>query len=142
MVDTSNAEVEPPLGWKHLIAALPTILLSKAPKSRMEVSKHINSYVREGRIPRPQKMYDALDDKYKHEVNVSTFKTWHVIFQLKHLLLNEISVTDGVKCYIDNELSDHEGFVTISDSPYKIVDRLIFSRANFNLNKNWKHEKV
>ena len=108
----------------------------------MEVSKHINSYVREGRIPRPQKMYDALDDKYKHEVNVSTFKTWHIIFQLKHLLLNEISVTDGVKCYIDNELSDHEGFVTISDSPYKIVDRLIFSRANFNLNKNWKHEKV
>ena len=142
MVDTSNAEVEPPLGWKHLIAALPSIILSKTPKSRMEISKYINSFVREGKIPRAQKMYDALDDKYKHEVNVSTFNTWHLIVQLKHRLLNEITVNDGVKCYIDDQPSEHEGFVTISDSPYKIVDRLTFSRANFNLNKNWKHEKV
>ncbi|BCU99566.1 MAG: hypothetical protein CM15mV28_1340 [Thaumasvirus sp.] len=38
-------------------------------------------------------------------------------------------VVDGtVKCYIDGQPSEHEGFVTVSDSPYKIVDRLTFSK--------------
>ena len=46
-----------------------------------------------------------------------------------------------MKCYIDGEPSKHEGYVINSKNPYKIVDRLTFSRANFNLRKNWKNEK-
>ena len=47
-----------------------------------------------------------------------------------------------MKCIIEDHEVDHEGYVTVSDNPYKIVDRLTFSKANFNLNKNWTHEKV
>jgi hypothetical protein len=61
---------------------------------------------------------------------------------LKQSLLKNIVVDGTVKCYIDGQPSKHEGFVTVSDSPYKIVDRLTFSKANFNLSKNWTNEKI
>ena len=142
MVDTNNAEVIPPLGWKHLLKVLPSVVRAKVPSSRVEIAKYINSYVRSGEVPRSEEMYSQLDAKYKGEVNVYTFKAWHLISQLKHRLLDAIVVKDGVKCFINNEPSNHEGFVTVSDNPYKIVDRLTFSKANFNLDKNWTHEKV
>ena len=142
MVDTNNAEVIPPLGWKHLLKVLPSVVRAKVPSSRVEIAKYINSYVRSGEVPRSEEMYSQLDAKYKGEVNVYTFKAWHLISQLKHRLLDAIVVKDGVECFINNERSNHEGFVTVSDNPYKIVDRLTFSKANFNLDKNWTHEKV
>ena len=124
------------------ISILPSVVLSKVPSQQIEISKHINSFVREGYVPHPQEMYAQLDAKYKGEVNVHTFKSWHLISQLKQRLLDAIVVNDNVKCYIDGESSDHEGYVIVSDNPYKIVDRLTFSKANFNLNKNWTNEKV
>ena len=142
MVNTNNAEVIPPLGWKHMLKVLPSVLLAKVPESRVELAKYLNSYVRSGRVPHSEDLYSQLDAKYKGEVNVHTFKAWHLISQLKHRLLDAIVVNGDVKCYIDGEPTNHEGFVTVSDNPYKIVDRLTFSKANFNLNKNWTHEKV
>ena len=68
---------------------------------------------------------------------MATFKVWHMIFQLKQRLLDAIVVNGTVECYIDGEPSGHEGFVTVSNNPYKLVDRLSFSKANFNLSKNW-----
>ena len=82
-------------------------------------------------------MYAAIDDKYKQEVNVQTFMVWHKIFQLKQRLLDAIVVNGTVECYIDGQPTRHEGFVTVSNNPVKIVDRLTFSKANFNLSKNW-----
>ena len=142
MVYTNNAEVIPPLKWTELLKILPSIVRSKVPSSRVEIAKYINSYVRSGEVPRSEEMYSQLDAKYKGEVNVHTFKAWHLISQLKHRLLDAIVVKDGVECFINNERSNHEGFVTVSDNPYKIVDRLTLSKANFNLDKNWTHEKV
>ena len=112
-------------------------------KSRPHILKHINKFIRAGAsVPSAEVLYVTLDDKYKREVNVNTFKVWHLIFQLKQRLLDAIVVNGTVDCYIDGQPSQHEGFVTVSDNPYKIVDRLTFSKANFNLSKNWKHEKV
>ena len=142
MVDTNNAEVIPPLGWKHLLRVLPSVVRAKVPSSRVEIAKYINSYIRSGEVPRSEEMYSQLDAKYKGEVNVHTFKAWHLISQLKHRLLDAIVVNGNAECFINNEPSNHEGFVTVSDNPYKIVDRLTFSKANFNLDKNWTHEKV
>ncbi len=142
MVDTNNAEVIPPLGWKHLLRVLPSVVRAKVPSSRVEIAKYINSYIRSGEVPRSEEMYSQLDAKYKGEVNVHTFKAWHLISQLKHRLLDAIVVKGNAECFINNEPSNHEGFVTVSDNPYKIVDRLTFSKANFNLDKNWTHEKV
>ncbi len=141
-VDTNNAEVNPPLGLYRILPKLGILARAKIPSQQVEIAKHINSFIRKGYIPRPQEMYDQLDDKYKGEVNVATFKVWHGIFQLKQRLLDAIVVNDDVECYIDGEPSAHEGFVTVSDNPYKIVDRLTFSKANFNLDKNWTNEKV
>ncbi len=142
MVDTNNAEVIPPLGWKHLLRVLPSVVRAKVPSSRVEIAKYINSYIRSGEVPRSEEMYSQLDAKYKGEVNVHTFKAWHLISQLKHRLLDAIVVYGNAECFINNEPSNHGGFVTVSDNPYKIVDRLTFSKANFNLDKNWTHEKV
>ncbi len=143
MVDTNNAEVIPPLNFSELFRVLPSVILSKVPnKSRVKIAKHINSFVRHGHVPHPEEIYDQLDAKYKGEVNVHTFKAWHLISQLKHRLLDAIVVNDGVDCYINGKSSQHEGYVIVSDNPYKIVDRLTFSKANFNLDKNWTYEKV
>ena len=62
-VDTNNAVVEPPLGWRHLAKILPTLIVAKVPQSRTEIAKHINSFVRQGTLPHPQEMYDTLDAK-------------------------------------------------------------------------------
>ena len=87
-------------------------------------------------------MYDLLDAKYKREVNVNTFKVWQLIFQLKMRILNTIQTDGSVICDIKGKSINHEGFVTVADTQYKLVDRLTFSRANFNLDKDWTHEKV
>mgnify|MGYP001206187203 FL=1 len=142
MVDTNNAEVVPPLNWTEILKILPSVVRAKVPESRVELAKYINTYIRNGAVPHPKKLYEQLDAKYKGEVNVHTFKAWHLISELKHRLLDAIVVNGDVDCYIDGKPSDHEGYVTVSDNPYKIVDRLTFSKANFNLNKNWTHEKV
>ncbi len=107
-------------------------------KARPYIMKHINKFIRGGiKVPSAEILFTTLDDKYKEEVNVATFKVWHMIFQLKQRLLDAIVVNGTVECYIDGEPSGHEGFVTVSNNPYKIVDRLSFSKANFNLSKNW-----
>ena len=62
--------------------------------------------------------------------------------QLKQRLLKNIVVDGDIETYIDGKPSQHEGFVVQGETPYKIVDRLTFSKANFNLSKNWTNEKV
>ena len=111
-------------------------------KARPHILKHINKFIRAGSLTSPEVLYTTLPAKYKCEVNVITLQVWHMIFQLKQRLLDAIVVNGTVDCYIDGQPTRHEGFVTVSDNPVKLVDRLTFSKANFNLSKNWKNEKV
>ena len=111
-------------------------------KARPHILKHINKFIRAGSLTSPEVLYTTLPAKYKCEVNVITLQVWHMIFQLKQRLLDAIVVNGTVDYYIDGQPSQHEGFVTVSDNPVKLVDRLTFSKANFNLSKNWKNEKV
>jgi hypothetical protein len=47
-------------------------------------------------------------------------------------------VTDSPKAYIGEEEIVGEGFVLKNDKMImKLVDRSVFSRANFNLQKSW-----
>ena len=150
-VDTNNATIKPPLGWRHLIPFIIPVWKMKAPIPKkgynyylMEISKHINSYVCVGwwEDMSAEQMYSELDDKYKSEVNVYTFKVWFMILNLKQRLLDAIKVDGDVECFINGDPSKHEGFVICSDNPYKIVDRWEFSKANFNLDRNWSYEEV
>tara|TARA_E500000081_G_scaffold36002_1_gene39703 strand:+ start:234 stop:1178 length:945 start_codon:yes stop_codon:yes gene_type:complete len=150
-VNTNNATIKPPLGWRHLIPFIIPVWKMQAPIRKkgynyylMEISKHINSYVCTGwwQDMSAEQMYSELDDKYKSEVNVYTFKVWFMILDLKRRLLDAIKVDGEVECFINGDPSKHEGFVICSDNPYKIVDRWEFSKANFNLDKNWSYEEV
>ncbi len=144
-VGTNEADAKitklPNFNWIKFLLRLTRCKIPSA-KARPHISKHINSFIRAGSVPHPSVMYATLDDKYKGEVNVTTFKVWHMLFQLKQRLLENITVTGSVSCYIDGKPSQHEGFVTVDEHPFKIVDRLTFSKANFNLDKNWTNEKI
>ena len=135
-IDTTDAELKRQNNLMLAAKIVSMLPFCKVAHSA-ELKKHVNSFIREGSIPSATNMYNSLPDKYKQEVNVTTFKVWHKIFQLKQRLLDAIVVNGTVECYIDGEPANHEGFVTVSNNPYKIVDRLTFSKANFNLNKNW-----
>ena len=116
-----------------ILPQIPTCRVAHA----AQLKQHINKFVRAGSVPSAGVLYTTLPAKYKSDVNLQTFRVWEMISQLKQRLLDAI-VTDGnVECFIDGKTSSHEGYVIISDNPYKIVDRLSFSKANFNLSKNW-----
>ena len=117
----------------EIVAMIPFCKVAKS----AELKKHVNAFIRAGQIPSAEFLFNVFNAKYKGEVNVATFKVWHKIFQLKQRLLDAVVPNGNVECFIDNKLSTHEGFVIPSDNPYKLVDRLTFSKANFNLNKNW-----
>ena len=139
-IDTTDASVGnwfAPKLVAEILALIPKCKVSKDKHTRLYLRTFVNKFIRAGSIPSGEVMYAAMDDKYKQEVNVQTFMVWHKIFQLKQRLLDAIIVNGNVECYIDGKPTRHEGFVTVSTNPYKLVDRLTFSKANFNLSKNW-----
>ncbi len=141
-VDCSAFIVDlPDFRWRDFIIET---MRSQVPseKARPFIQKHINKYIREGHIPSAKILLRSLPDKYKGEVNIHTFKAWHMISQLKQRLLDNIVVSGNIETYIDGKPSQHEGFVVQGETPYKLVDRLTFSKANFNLSKYWTNEKV
>ncbi|AET72759.1 gp183 [Synechococcus phage S-CAM8] len=140
-IDTMDAEVGERINCLKLAAEIITLIpfckVSKDKNVRLYCRTLINKFIRSGDIPSAEFIHNISEAKYKGEVNVTTFKVWHKIFQLKQRLLDAIIVNGDVECYIDGNPTRHEGFVTVSTNPYKLVDRLTFSKANFNLNKNW-----
>ena len=135
-IDTMDSKIKRPNLLKDAAEIAAMIPFCKVAHSK-ELKKHINKFIRTGSIPSAELLYITLDAKYKGEVNVTTLKVWHKLFQLKQRLLDAIVVNGNVECYIDGKPASHEGFVTVSTNPYKLVDRLTFSKANFNLSKNW-----
>jgi hypothetical protein len=135
-VDTNDATVGRWSAVKLVAEILALIPFCKVAKSA-ELKKHVNTFIRMGDIPSPELLFNVFNAKYKGEVNVTTFVVWHKIFQLKQRLLDAVVPNENVECFIDGKPSSHEGFVIPSDNPYKLVDRLTFSKANFNLSKNW-----
>ena len=135
-VDTNDATVGRWSAVKLVAEILALIPFCKVAKSA-ELKKHVNTFIRMGDIPSPELLFNVFNAKYKGEVNVTTFVMWHKIFQLKQRLLDAVVPNENVECFIDGKPSSHEGFVIPSDNPYKLVDRLTFSKANFNLSKNW-----
>ena len=138
-IDTTDAELNRPNLLKdvaEIVAMIPFCKVSDNKYARSYCRQLMNKFIRMGKLPDAEFMHNILEAKYKGEVNVTTFKVWHKLFQLKQRLLDAIIVNGNVECYIDGEPTCHEGFVTVSTNPYKLVDRLTFSKANFNLSKN------
>ena len=84
-----------------------------------------------------------MDDKYKCEVNINTFRLYNLILNIKDVLLSAVKVDETVEYLLGDQPTTPEGYVLIGPKySVKLVNRLEFSQANFNLRKNWKNEKV
>ena len=101
----------------------------------------INQRIRQGKYP-SREMYRSLPDKYKQEVNYMTFRLYNIILKVKDILLSAATADEDVECFLKGEPTQHEGFVLHGKHSVKLVNRLEFSQANFNLSKNWTNEKV
>lgn len=121
------------------VATFPT-----ARVTRQYFKTHVNKFIRtETELPSASELYNSLPDKYKGEANINLFRIYHIIYNLKNRLLGDIVINNQAECFINDQPTDHEGFVSTETTlVYKIVNRLGFSKANFTLDKNWTNEKV
>ena len=92
----------------------------------------INSYIREGKEVNEHEIAENYD------VDVNVLRLWKLVYSIKMDLFFFIERDDEIQCYTDGQQSDHEGYVMNNQfGMMKVVDRYQFSRANFNLAKEW-----
>jgi hypothetical protein len=97
-----------------------------------EIKKEINACIREQRIVNEDEIAEKCDcDK-------NLIRLWKLVYSIKTDMFMFIHEMDQIECSINGEDSFHEGFVIHNQfGSYKIVDREVFSHANFVTPKNW-----
>ena len=104
-------------------------------KQAKKITQVLNRYIREGESIDYVAEYDIASEC---ECDVNLIRLWNLVQSIKMDLFCFIAREDDIKCYIDGQESDHEGYVLSNKfGTYKIVNRRQFSCANFNLAKNW-----
>ena len=94
------------------------------------IKKQLNTCIREG-IEIDDITQEAL--AYDNNVDVNVYRLWKLVKSIKETLMLSIVRYDDVECYIDDEECDHEGYTIWNEfGLYKLIDRDVFSRANFN----------
>ena len=141
-IDTETAKLNVPLKAKSLIQVARLLVpFCKFPTS--DLRQFYNKFIREGKTPTASEIYYSLDDKYRCEVNINTFRLYNLILNIKEALLSAVKVDETVEYLLGDQPTTPEGYVLIGPKySVKLVNRLEFSQANFNLRKNWKNEKV
>ena len=141
-IDTETAKLKVPLKAKSLIQVARLLVpFCKFPTS--DLRQFYNKFIREGKTPTASEIYYSLDDKYRCEVNINTFRLYNLILNIKDALLSAVKVDETVEYLLGDQPTTPEGYVLIGPKySVKLVNRLEFSQANFNLRKNWKNEKV
>ena len=97
-----------------------------------EIKKEINACIREQRVVNEDEIAEKCDcDK-------NLIRLWKLVYSIKTDMFMFIHEMDQIECSINGEDSFHEGFVIHNQfGSYKIVDREVFSHANFVTPKNW-----
>ena len=96
------------------------------PKESAQLKKELNACIREGREINP----DDFENK-----NLINF--WNLVKSIKEDALY-LCRNDGPNAYIQNDQIDAEGYVMTNDyGMFKLVNREVFSHANFTIQKNW-----
>jgi len=86
------------------------------------IMKKVNCRISEG-IPIIPEEFD----------NPNLMRLWLLVKSIKDDLMQYIGVDEEVECYIHGEEVGHEGIVMTNEfGTFKLIDREIFSRANFN----------
>ena len=90
------------------------------------------------------KLYDGLDMiKDKKKALMSTVDLYSAIQTAKEMFIRKLETGERFGTYLRTEngytVTAPEGYVAIQDgtNAVKLVDRLSFSVANFNVEKNW-----
>ena len=99
------------------------------------IKQHLNACIRAD-IELDDLTLEALAHDNNCDVNV--LRLWKLVESIKMDMFAYISCNDIIDCYIGEEMCDHEGYVLHNKyGTFKIVNREGFSRANFNIVKNW-----
>ena len=100
-------------------------------KGAAKIRKYINSKIRAGVLNTMKDDETAKD----LDVDINLIRLWKLVLSMKIDLFMFIAEPEHVSdpdCYIDGELSFHEGYVLTSKyGSIKLVDRELFSRSNF-----------
>lgn len=104
-------------------------------KRGKEIKQYINTKIRQG-----EKISIRKISKETKE-SLYLFILYKLIIKMKNILINTMVVCENVSCYVNEKPSSHEGYVMVNKyGMYKLVDRLKFSYANFNSQKDWKNK--
>jgi hypothetical protein len=96
------------------------------PKESAQLKKELNACIRESRVINP----DDFENK-----NLINF--WNLVKSIKEDALY-LCRNDGPDAYIGDDQIDAEGYVMTNDfGMFKLVNREVFSHANFTIQKNW-----
>jgi hypothetical protein len=101
-------------------------------KKATQIKKEINSCIRE------QKVVDECEIAEKCDCDANLIRLWKLVKSIKDDLFLFIYEEDEIECYLHDEQSFHEGYVISNKyGTLKVVDREVFSHANFTIAKNW-----
>ena len=104
-------------------------------KQVRRIKQHLNACIRAD-IELDDITLEALAHDNNCDVNV--LRLWKLVESIKMDMFTYISCNDLIDCYIGEDMCDHEGYVLHNKyGTFKIVNREGFSRANFNIVKNW-----
>ena len=99
------------------------------------IKQHLNACIR-NEIELDDLTLEALAHDNNCDVNV--LRLWKLVESIKMDMFTYIDAENTVECYIGEDRCDHEGYVLHNKyGTFKIVNREGFSRANFNLVREW-----
>lgn len=97
-----------------------------------QIKKEINACIRE------QKVVDEDEIAEKCECDKNLVRLWKLVKSIKEDLFLFIHEMDDIECYLWDVASFHEGYVIVNQfGTFKVVDREVFSHANFTATKSW-----
>jgi len=98
-------------------------------KQVTRIKKQLNTCIREN-IDLDELTLDAI--AVDNNVDINVLRLWKLIWSIKLDMFEHIVRYDDIDCYIGSEECGHEGYVMSNEfGCYKIVNREVFSRANF-----------
>ena len=99
------------------------------------IKQHLNACIRND-IDLDDLTLEAIASDNNCDVNV--LRLWKLVESIKMDMFTYIDAENTVECYIGEDRCDHEGYVLHNKyGTFKIVNREGFSRANFNLVRDW-----
>jgi len=126
---TSFADVEEVCNFARQMATTATFVNQKGAE---RLKKVFNTFIKVGAV---------LDDEalaYTGDCDINLIRLWKLVKSIKEDCLFLCRHQDGPQAYIKGERIDAEGYVLSNEfGTFKLVNREVFSRANFTLAKSW-----